>query len=714
MKKLVITFVILISWQISNADEGMWLINLVTKNMSQMDAMGVKLTAEDIYSINHSSIKDAIVQLDDGSCTGELISAKGLVLTNHHCAVEAIQEHSTPERNLLKDGFWARSLKEELPSVGKTALILVNVEDVTSKILETVSEKLSTPEYFTQLYDAMSKLANESSQDGKYHVIVKPLYNFNTFYLFRYERYLDVRLVAAPPSSIGNFGGDVDNWHWPRHTGDFSMFRIYMAPDGKPAKYSTKNIPYSPKKFLNITLNGVKEDDFAMIIGYPGSTYRYASPYEAQHARDVLAPWKDKVWGDFIRTIKQAQSRDIKIKVNYTDKHDMLVNFWQKDTWQAESMYRFGVVERLKAREDSLRSWVSQMPSMRNRYLASVPMLNEYYTMYRDNKWEEISNSLSALSYFPVDVNKNINACDDLFMAMLNNKSVKKAAKVIKKKIPEIFKNYYADPDVWLYSTALKSLIQNTSDCPNVPMINALKQQPQIEQMMPMYVQSFYQRSYFTSPESLKKFLKTPVIDTLVKDPVFMLSQSYNILYDSISKIIRPHQSDYDRAMQLYTKGILEMESNKLHYPDANSTMRFTYGKVIGYKPADGMTFKPFTTLDGIMDKENPDQDVFVVPTKLKQLWQTKDYGRYGSNGVMPVCFLTNNDITGGNSGSPTLDARGNLVGIAFDGNYEAMACDYAFEPEIQRTIIVDIRYVLFIVDKFAGAKNLIDEMSIQ
>lgn len=722
MKKLSLVFSLLLTWQITFADEGMWLINLITQNMSHMEAMGIKLTAEDIYSINHSSLKDAIVQFDDGSCTGELVSAKGLFLTNHHCGVEAIQMHSTPQRNLLKDGFWAKSLKEELPVPGKTALILVSVEDVTKKILDNVSEQLSSVDYFNQLYDAMNKLALESAQGGKYHAIVKPMFNHNSFYLFLYERYLDVRLVGAPPTSIGNFGGDVDNWHWPRHTGDFSMFRIYTSPDGQPAVYSTKNVPYKSKKFLSISLDGVNEGDFAMIIGYPGTTYRYASPYEAQHARDVLAPWKDKVWGDFIKTVKEAQSRDPKVKVDYTDKHDMLVNFWQKDTWQAESMFRFGVVERLQTREDSLKAWISRLPSSRNRYLSAIPMISDYYKMYKENKWEEVSNSINALSSFPVDINNNINACDELFMAMLNNsnktkkgeQAVRRAAKVIKKRVPKIFENYHADPDMWLYTTAIESLLDNSSDCPNVPMLEAIKQQPKIRQMMPLYVQNFYQRSYFTSPENLYKFLKTPAIDSIVKDPLFMLSQSYNLLYDSLSRTIKPHQSDYERAMQLYTKGIIEMESNTLHYPDANSTMRLTYGRILGYKPFDGVLLKPFTTLDGVMDKENPNVDIFNVPPKLKQLWQAKDYGRYGKNGVLPVCFLTDNDITGGNSGSPTLNANGNLIGIAFDGNYEAMACDYAFEPAIQRTIIVDIRYVLFVIDKFAGAKNLIDEMNIQ
>ncbi|NOU16625.1 MAG: S46 family peptidase [Bacteroidales bacterium] len=713
MKKITIMLSFLLAWQFSMADEGMWLINLITKNIAQMEAQGIKLSAEDIYSINHSSLKDAIVQLDDGSCTSELISAKGLLLTNHHCGIDAIQLHSTPEHNLLKDGFFARNLSEELSIPGKTAMILFSVEDVTSKMVKYQNEKLSSSDYYNGIYAGMDSIARASTQNGKFYAIVKPMFHFNTFYLFLYERFLDVRLVAAPPTSIGNFGGDVDNWHWPRHTGDFSMFRIYTAPDGKPAEYSTKNVPYIPKRFLNISLNGVKEGDFTMIIGYPGTTYRYSSPSEAMQARDVLAPWKDKVWGELIRIIKDAQAKDPKVKVNYTDKHDMLVNFWQKDTWQAESMFRFNVVERLKAREDSLRLWVSQKPSTRAKYLSAMPVLEDYFKTYRENKWVELSGSLDAILGFPVDVNKNINACDELFGAMLSKKNVKKVAKSIKKRIPKIFEKYYINPDVWLYSTSLKSLIDNTSDCPNIPMIQAIKQQPQISQMMPLYAQSFYQRSYFTSPENLKRFLKKPAIDSIVKDPIFMLYQSYHMLYDSISKIIRPRQSDYEKAMQLYTNGLLEMEDNKLHYPDANSTMRLTYGKVIGYKPNDGVICKPFTTLDGLMAKENPKIDVFNVSPRLKQLWQAKDYGRYGVDGILPVCFLTDNDITGGNSGSPTLDANGNLIGIAFDGNNDAMACDYAFEPDIQRTIIVDIRYVLFVIDKYAGAKNLIDEMKV-
>jgi hypothetical protein len=725
MKKTLIVMLAL-QWQMALADEGMWLLNLIAQNMGSMQALGLKLTAEDIYSVNNSSLKDAIVRFDDGSCTGELVSPKGLFLTNHHCGVEAVQFHSTPERNLLRDGFWAQRLTEELAIPGKTASILVSIEDVSQRVLAQVDDNLPSPEYFNQLYDAMRTLEAEASQKGKYYAEVKPMFNHNAFYLFLYERYLDVRLVGVPPSSMGNFGGDVDNWHWPRHTADFCLFRIYTAPDGSPAEYSPRNVPYKPKRYLTISLNGVKENDYAMIIGYPGTTHRYATSYEALHNRDVVAPWKENVWGEFIRTIKEAQRNDPKVKVDYTDKHDMLVNFYQKDTWQAQSMYRFGVVENRRSREDSLKRWASADPANRGKYIESLPVLESYFSQFRQNQWEEATSSINALTYLPVDVVKNINACENLFMAMLENRQpkgflgflrkdkVKKEAKLLEKQIPNIFKNYHKNPDVFLYSTALGSLLRHTGDCPNIPMIQAMKRQPNIDQLYPLYAQNFFDRSYFTSPENLRKFLRTPVVDSLVKDPVFMLTQSLSILSDSLANRIRPLQADYERAMQRFTRGLMEMEQTTMHYPDANSTMRLTYGKVLGYKPADGMWYKAFTYLDGVMEKENPEMEIFHVDPKLKRLWELKDYGRYGENGAMPVCFLTDNDITGGNSGSPVLNGEGKLIGIAFDGNAEAMACDFEFEPDMQRTIIVDIRYVLFLIDKYAGAKNLIDEMAIQ
>lgn len=723
--KSALVIVLAICWRTSVADEGMWLINLIHQNIATMQTMGLKLTAEDIYSINHSSLKDAIVQFDDGGCTGELVSAQGLFLTNHHCGVDAVQSQSSPENNLLKNGYWSKSLAEELPIEGKTALIMVGVEDITAKVLSAVDASLPNKDYFEQLRGAMQAIEAETAKATGNHIVVKPFFNNNAFYMFTYERFLDVRLVGVPPSSIGNFGGDVDNWHWPRHTGDFCIFRIYTAPDGKPAEYSPRNVPYKSKNFLKIDLKGVNEGDFAMIMGYPGSTHRYATSYEALNARDVVAPWKRDVWGPFINIIKSAQARDPKVKVDYTDKHDYLVNFYQKDTWQAESMHRFNVVNRLAAREDSFKLWVNENPSLRNRYLTSLPVIQGYYDQSTQNRWEALEGSLSALSFYPVDVYKNVNACGDFIQAIFEQGKphsalkfwkkdrIRSEAKALKRNKSQIFDKYYYEPDLGLYIVAFGNLINNLNSCSNLGLINAVKQAQDIDKMYPYYVQGFFQRSYFTSPQNLDRLIKHPVVDSLVNDPLFVLYHNYNALWDSIYPQMYSAQLDYQKAMQVYTKGLMEMNAGKLLYPDANSTMRLTYGKVLGYKPSDGLLYKPFTYLDGIIEKESHTNEIFEVHPKLKELWRSKDYGRYGVDGKMPVCFLTNNDITGGNSGSPVLNGSGKLIGIAFDGNSEAMACDYMYEPDMQRTIIVDIRYVLFVIDKFAGAQNIINEMSI-
>lgn len=710
----------------SVADEGMWMINLVSKNINAMQTLGLKLTAEDIYSINHSSLKDAIVQFDDGSCTAELVSAKGMFFTNHHCGVDAVQSLSTVSNNLLENGYWAGSLSEELPVEGKTALILVGVEDITSQVFDSVASGFDNEAYFNRINEVMDKIQEENNVKTGLYTVVRPFFNYNQFFKFTYERYLDVRLVGVPPTSIGNFGGDVDNWHWPRHTGDFCIFRIYTGPDGKPAPYSTRNIPYKSKKFLKISLNGVNEDDFAMIIGYPGRTFRYATSYEAQYNRDVVADYKRDVWGRFINIIKEARDNGPKAKVDYTEKHDYLVNFYQKDVWQAESMSRFNVVERLKEREDSLRSWVNQNPSQRSRYISAIPVVKGYFDVATANKWEAVENSMSAMSFFPVDVYKHLDAATDLLSAIYmqgkpygkfefwKTDHIRKAARELKPHIPDVFKNYHYDTDMKLYITAFGNFLENTGSLSNMGLLNAIKKVDKINELYPYYIEGFYKRSYFTSSENLSKLVKYPYMDSLLKDPLFILYHNYRGVWDSIYPIMAKSQADFNRAMQLYTKGIMEMNSGKLLYPDANSTMRLTYGKVIGYKPADGLYYKPFTTLDGVMDKENPNEDVFIVPQKLKELWRNKDYGRYGKDGVMPVCFLTDNDITGGNSGSPVLNAEGELIGLAFDGNSEAMACDFMYEPKMQRTIVADIRYVLFVVDKFANAQHIMNELEIQ
>lgn len=681
-----------------------------------MQRMGLTLSSEDIYSINKSSLKDAVVQLDDGGCTAELISSEGLILTNHHCAVSDIQYHSTPQNNLLQDGFWASSYEEELPVPGKTALILLRVEDVTDIVVDEV--KQVDDQYFERVTATINRIALdvEKNEKGTYAEVV-PMYNHNKYYLFVYHRFTDVRLVGAPPSSIGNFGGDIDNWRWPRHTGDFTLFRIYCGPDGMPANYSKKNKPYQPKHHFTISLDGVNEGDFAMVLGFPGTTYRFSSSANAEHERDVVAPWVDRVWGDFIEVLKDSMKHDISQKVHYTDKHDMLVNFWQKDTYQAESMYRFNVVERLKQREKELKAWAMESQEQRQEYLDALESIDEYFSYIGSNDYEQLYRVLNTLIGWPIEISDVIYEAHDLFEAMLAEKGtkrkVRREVKKLKKKLPDIYDSYFPQTDMKLYSIALINLLENLPDSISDPIIYELNRQEYPEFFVPVIVEAFFNNSYFTSSKNMKLLLDYPKIDSLTSDPLFMLQISFEDLLSTVHDSITPYRTSFRYAMRTFTKGLLELETDKVQYPDANSTMRLSYGKVVGYSPRDGVSYRHMTYLDGKIEKEDPEVDVYYIEPKIKELWVNKDFGEYADTKGLPVCFTTDNDISNGNSGSPVLNGYGQLVGVAFDGNYEAMASDFIYEPSMQRTIVTDIRYVLFVIDKFAGAKRLIEEMTI-
>jgi hypothetical protein len=712
----LLTLLLLVSPASSKADEGMWLISLINKNINDMQRMGLELSAEDIYSINRSSLKDAVVQLDDGGCSAEIISASGLVLTNHHCAVSDIQYHSSATRNLLKEGFWAKSYADELPVPGKTALILKRVENVTDKVLSLVD--WNSEDFFEQVSVILENLQNEIEKNERgTHVVGIPMYNHNQFYLFVYNRFTDVRLVGAPPSSIGNFGGDEDNWRWPRHTGDFALFRIYTAPNGAPADYNKRNKPYKPKHHFPVSLEGVNEGDFTMVIGFPGTTYRFSSSFHAAHERDVVAPWVDDVWGDFIYTIKDAMESDVNTKVMYTDTHDMLVNFWQKDTYQAQSMKRFNVVERMAEREKQLVNWSKENPELQLNQIDAIDLIQNYFDVLSKNRYDELFRSLSALNSWPVSVTNNIYELSSLFDQMFANKpskrKIKKEAKILQKRLPNIFKNFNPDVDKHLYSTALVSLIKNLPADVKDPLLSELSKQEYNEFFIPLLVDQLYSSSIFTSESRFNAFLSNPSIDSLGNDPLFMLLISYETLIAEIQDNIASHKLNLRFASRNFTQGLLSMRSDELLYPDANSTMRLSYGKVAGYFPRDGVYYKHMTYLGGKIDKDDSNRDIFNVPTKIKELWNAKDFGPYADNYGVPICFITDNDITNGNSGSPVLNAKGHLVGVAFDGNYEAMACDFIYEQKMQRTIVTDIRYVLFVIDKYAGAKHLLDEMTI-
>lgn len=713
---LAILCLILFSHLSLRADEGMWLISLIHKNMEAMQKMGLTLTAEDIYSINSSSLKDAVVQLDDGGCSAELISPFGLVLTNHHCAVSDIKHHSSPIKNLLEDGFWANSFDEELYVPGKTALILKRVEDVTQKVLSEV-EALGD-DFFSALPIALDRIGKqyELMEKGT-HVKVVPMFNNNQFFLFVYYRFTDVRLVGAPPSSIGNFGGDVDNWRWPRHTGDFALFRIYASPDGMPSDYSKKNKPYKPAHYFPVSLEGINEGDFTMVLGFPGTTHRFSTSHHAKHERDVVAPWVKNVWGDFIETIKDGMQDDVAVKVHYTDTHDGLVNFYQKDTYQAQAMHRFNVVERLKNRENELIALANTDPEKYNHYFEALEAIELYHSFVGENGFEELFRSLNAIAGWPVELSEKVYEIHPIFIELIKDKPsrwrIRRESRKLRKRLPGIYDSYFPEVDMKLYSAALNSILKYLPEGYNDGLFNELKQQQYPEFFIPIIVSHFYERSYFTSKQNMLRFLKKPSLDSLAYDPIFMLQLSYETLIESVQDSIAPYRLSLRQAMRDFTQGILELYPDKLHYPDANSTLRLSYGKVAGYKPRDGVSFRHITYLDGKMEKEDYEVDVFNVPSRIKELWHNKDFGPYADEKGVPICFITDNDITNGNSGSPVLNAKGHLIGVAFDGNYEAMACDFIFEPHMQRTIVTDIRYVLFVIDKFAGAKRLIDEMKI-
>jgi hypothetical protein len=703
----------------AKADEGMWLISLISNNISEMQRLGLTLSADDIYNVNKSSLKDAAVLLDDGTCSAEIISPKGLMLTNHHCAISDIQLLSTLTDNYIRDGFWAKNLEEELPVPIKSALILKRIEDVTNEILASIGNDYTPATFFERADMAMKqmKAGIEAKEKGSF-VRITPIFHHNQFFLFVYNRYTDIRLVGVPPASIGNFGGDVDNWHWPRHTGDFTLYRIYTSPDGSPASYSKKNVPYKPKHHYPVSLKGLKEGDFTMVIGFPGQTFRYSTSYQAIQNRDVVAPWVDEFWGQFIRSLKEGMNSNPETKIHYTDTHDGLVNYWQKDVWQSQSMKRFGVVEKFRQREDSIVVWAKSDSANRYHYIKSLPKINSYYQQAQEKHYDELLRSLNALTNWPISISKYFYEVYDLFQLLNTEKPSKRKirleAKRVRKRLEKSYQGFDSNVDMQLYGTALTSVVRYLPTYFNDDLLNRLITSEKSELLVPLVVKHFYSKSYFSSPLALKRFLKKPRLDSLVNDPLFALNLSLERLHKSIQDSISSQLPEYKYAMREFTKGLLAMDANKLHYPDANSTLRLSYGKVKGYYPNDGIYFKPFTHIDGLIEKDNPSEDLFTVPSKLKELWRTKNFGVYADSlGVMPVCFITDNDITNGNSGSPVLNAYGQIVGVAFDGNHEAMSSDFAYEPSMQRTIICDIRYVLFVIDKFAGAKHLVDEMTI-
>ena len=693
------------------ADEGMWLLPLLEKmNGKAMKELGCELTPKQIYDINNTSLKDAIVQFGNG-CTGEIISSEGLLVTNHHCGYSNIQKLSSVEHDYLKDGYWAMNRSEELPCEGLTVTFLEYMQDVT-KTVEKIREKASKEykgdeakeqEAIATKLEALIKEVEDNNPGCI--VTLQDFYNNNVFYIIVYKVYRDIRFVGAPPSSIGKFGADTDNWMWPRHTGDFSMFRVYADKDNNPAAYSPENVPLKAKNHLKISLAGVQEGDYTIIMGYPGRTTRFQTSPELKsqiEQNDIRIA---------ARTIRQNvmledMLADPKVKIQYASKYSSSSNGWKK--WQGMKLAfdKLDIIGRAEQEEAEFQKWVNANKKRTEKYGTAVSDLASSIESGRDanNALTKATETVYKieLTSFGLLFSRMI----ERFRDISDTESVLDAAY---KTVALQYGDYSAETDRKVAKAMMKHYREIAAP------EDYIKNLPEDFATMDIdaFVDNLFNTSAFVSAESLKAAIDEKGMEVL-EDPAIMVGKS---IYNECLKaqmLTRESSRDLGKAQEVYTAGLLEWKKGEPSYPDANFTMRYTYGTVGGYSPKDAVVYKHYTTLDGVMEKEDPDNWEFVVPEKLKELWKNQDYGQYGTaDGQMVTCFLSNNDITGGNSGSPIMNGRGELIGLAFDGNWESMSSDVMFEPELQRCINVDIRYVLFIVDKFGGAGWLIDEMDI-
>ncbi len=696
------------------ADEGMWLLPLIRSlNIDTMHMMGFRLSAEDIYSINSGSLKDAIVIFDNG-CTAEIISAEGLLLTNHHCGYDAIQSHSTIEHNYLEDGFWAADRSEELPNEGLEVSFLRKIEDVTPIVLKKVRDDMDEDQRERSVERVADSLVLEATGDSRYLASVEPMFGGNNYYLFVYEIFTDVRLVGAPPSSIGKFGYDTDNWMWPRHTGDFSIFRVYGDRDGNPAPYAPDNVPLHSDNFLSVSLKGLENGDFTMVMGYPGSTDRYMTSWEVKELLDITNPNRIKIRGLRQDILMGDMKADEKVNIQYASKYFDSSNYWKYSIGQNEGLKRLKVMETKLLQEQQFQQWVLQDEQRTGRYGEALELIRRAvekrapYKSAIDYTYECLLSASEIISFAYQAYILSV----ALVRSPDNKKLIDSLAFEIKKEGENFYKDYHIETDMKVTPAMFRLFQENVPAEYHPEFFNLVR--TKYKNDFNRYCEEMFRKSVFASQEKLNQFLLKPDIKTLEKDPAFVAAISVLELYSYLYYALEEFEIDYQRGHRLYVRGLMEMQPDRIFYPDANFTMRMTYGSVRAYNPRDAVHYDYFTTLEGVMAKEDTTNWEFIVPQRLKELYESRDYGPYGINGTMPVCFITTNDITGGNSGSPVLNADGRLVGLAFDGNWEAMSGDIIYEEEMQRCICVDIRYVLFIIDKFAGASHLLKEMRIE
>lgn len=699
------------------ADEGMWLPLLVGKQkMKEMKANGLKLKAEDLYSINNNSLKEAIVQFG-GGCTGELISNEGLLITNHHCGYGEIQKHSTIEHNYLEDGFWAMSKQEELPNPGLTVKFLVRMEDVTENVLSGISD--ATPEQEREkLIKLHSAALIKAAVEGTHYVAdIRPLFYGNQYFMYVYEIFSDVRLVGAPPSSIGKFGGDTDNWMWPRHTGDFSIFRIYANKDNKPAVYSPNNVPYKPKRFLSISIKGVKEGDFTMVYGYPGRTQQFLTSFAVKQVVEQENPAKIALRAKRLEIMAADMAADPKVRIMYSAKYASVGNAWKKWIGEAGGLKEVRGVDQKEAKEVQFKSWVNADAARMQAYGDVMPQFEKLYSEY--------SPLVKSRDYFreavgAVEVLRFANSYG-LWAAQFNNKGSFSPSDSIKLRAfgasaESFYKDYNPATDKKIFVAMLSAYLEKAPS-QFIP-AGLLADYKQSTSFVETLANSIFSSSLFV--DSTKAKLLWTNIDSssakiILNDPAYKLYNDIYIAYDKgVTADLERVERQLELAYRKYVKATMEMESDKVFYPDANSTLRIAFGKVGGFSPKDGVIYKYYTTLGGVIEKDNPDIYDYDVSEKLKTMYNASDYGQYGNKGQLNVAFIATNHTTGGNSGSPVLNAKGELVGVNFDRAWEGTMSDILFDSSRCRNIALDIRYALFIIDKYAGATWLLNEMKIE
>ncbi|MBX2972065.1 MAG: S46 family peptidase [Flavobacteriales bacterium] len=698
----------------TQAHEGMWLLSKLKQiNEAEMQKLGFKLTAEDIYDINKSSLKDGIVRLGGGFCSGEMVSAEGLFLTNHHCGYDAVQGLSSVEHDYLTDGFWAKTRKDELPA-GFSVSFLLRIDDVTDKVNGQLTADMTEEQRNEAIGAVAQQLISESSKENGQSTEFKVMFEGNEFYLFHYKTYRDVRLAGVPPSAIGKFGGDTDNWMWPRHTGDFSLFRVYTGPDGEPADPSEANIPFKPKHHFPVSNAGVKEGDFAMIMGYPGSTDRFLSSHGVKLALDVEQPSRVLIRRAKLDIYDEFMDKDNATRIKYASKHAQVSNYWKYFIGQQRGLKRLKVYDKKKAQEAELMAWVDADAGRKTRYGSILTDLEAGYT--ERAKFEKANVYMQEAAFGSEAVVLGFRLYG-LKMQLANDPkdAAKVAAAVARAQAAadDMWKDYVPAIDQKVTAQMFRMIHSDVERDLQPDVMNTVEKK--FKGNFDAWAAAMFKTSILTDQARLNAFLAKPTLKVLEKDLGFQAAEScLNHYRNFLGPAASAGDEDLERGYRLMVSAMREKDPAKSWYPNANSTMRLTYGQVLSYIPGDGMFYKEICTAKGILEKEDPTNDEFIVPARQKELLLKKDYGRYADeNGDLVVCFISNNDITGGNSGSGVFNGNGELIGIAFDGNWEAMSGDIAFEPELQRTISVDIRYVLWTIDTFAGAGHLVNEMTV-